>query len=176
MSFLRVLFVFLLITQQILANGVADIQNLRKRYYAAVNSAKITDNLYDELQAYSRKTALIQAYIGSLEALKAKHAYNPYSKLQFLKQADQSMRQAVKADPENIEIRFLRFSYQYYVPEFLGYSTHKEADVKVIVNQILAGNYASDDKELMKQIVGFLEETKSVSPAVLQSLQNRLRA
>jgi hypothetical protein len=175
-SFLRLFFVFLLITQQIAANGVADIQSLRKRYYAAVNSAKITDKLYEELQSASVKPAIVQAYIGSLEALKAKHAYNPYSKLQYLKQADQSMRQAVKADPDNIEIRFLRFSYQYYVPEFLGYSTHKEVDVQVIVKELLAGNFPPADKALMKQIVGFLEETKSVSPAVLQALQNRLNA
>lgn len=152
------------------ANELMDLRQLRQRYYAAVQSAAVTDKLYAELKKQAKPSPVILAYVGSLEALKAKHAYNPYYKIQYLKAADQTMRKAVKADPENIEIRFLRYSYQYYVPEFLGYSEDKSEDVAVIVAQLMAGNYRKQDKELVKNMVGFLEETKAVSVTELAKL------
>lgn len=152
------------------ANEQFDLRQLRQRYYAAVASSSVTEKLYAELKKQQRPSPVILAYVGSLEALKAKHALNPYYKIQYLKEADQTMRQAVKADPKNVEIRFLRYSYQYYVPEFLGYSEEKREDVAVIVAQLNAGNFKKQDKELVKNMLGFLEETKAVSVAELAKL------
>lgn len=152
------------------ANDQVDIRQLRQRYYAAVQSSSVTEKLYGELKKQTKPSPIILAYIGSLEALKAKHALNPYYKIQYLKAADQTMRKAVKADPDNLEIRFLRYSYQYYVPEFLGYSEEKKEDVAVIVAQISAGNFRKQDKDLVKNVLGFLEETKAVSLSELNKL------
>lgn len=122
----QLVIVFLMLLSSVMyANDQLDIRQLRQRYYAAVESATVTDKLYAELKKQPKPSPVILAYVGSLEALRAKHALNPYYKIQYLKEADKTMRRAVKADPENIEIRFLRYSYQYYVPEFLGYSEEK---------------------------------------------------
>lgn len=167
----KTLLLFLLLWSGfVVANEQVDLRQLRQRYYAAVQSASVTDKLYAELKKQAKPSPVILAYVGSLEALKAKHAYNPYYKIQFLKAADQTMRRAVKADPDNVEIRFLRYSYQYYVPEFLGYSEDKSADVAVIVTQLAAGNYRKQDKELVKNMLGFLEETQAVSASELAKL------
>ncbi len=153
------------------ANETIDLRKLRQQYYAAVQSADETEKLYKELKRNTKPSPLIVAYTGSLEALRAKHALNPYNKLQYLKEADKTMKRAVKADPDNIEIRFLRYSYQYYVPEFLGYSENKEEDVKSIVALIKAGNFAQADKSLVQNVVRFLEETKSVQKEDLKQLK-----
>lgn len=144
------------------ANDQASLRQIRLRYYAAVQSSSATEKLYAELKRQPKPSPVILAYVGSLEALRAKHALNPYYKIQYLKEADQTMRKAVQIDPENIEIRFLRYSYQYYVPEFLGYSEEKKEDIGVIVAQINALNFSSQDKDLVKNMIGFLAETKAV--------------
>jgi len=165
-----VLFLLFSVSSVSFANELPDIRQLRQRYYSAVESSSITDKLYAELKKHAQPSPVVLAYVGSLEALRAKHALNPYYKIQYLKEADQTMRKAVKADPQNIEIRFLRYSYQYYVPEFLGYSEEKPEDVAVIVAQIKARNFRQQDKELMKNIVGFLAETKAVSSSEIGKL------
>jgi hypothetical protein len=169
----QVWLIFLLLfgASEVGANESIDIKKLRQQYYAAVQSADATEKLYKELKRNAKPSPLIVAYTGSLEALRAKHALNPYNKLQYLKEADNTMKRAVKADPDNIEIRFLRFSYQYYVPEFLGYSENKEEDVKSIVALIKAGNFAQADKSLVQNVVRFLEETKSVQKEELRQLK-----
>ncbi len=167
-------FAFLLWGGIVVANEQLDLRQLRQRYYAAVQSASVTDKLYIELKKQAKPSPVVLAYVGSLEALKAKHAFNPYNKIQYLKAADQTMRQAVKADPENVEIRFLRYSYQYYVPEFLGYSADKSEDVAVIVAQLSAGNYRKQDKELVKNMLAFLQETKAVPTSELSKLHAAL--
>jgi len=163
--------VLLLLATVSVASEQVDIRQLRQRYYAAVQSSTVTDKLYAELKKQQKPSPVILAYVGSLEALRAKHALNPYYKIQYLKEADQTMRKAVKADPNNIEIRFLRYSYQYYVPEFLGYSEEKGEDVAVIVAQIYARNYRSQDIALVKNMIGFLAETKAVSVSEIEKLK-----
>jgi len=171
---IRFILFLLLLSTGGFASEVVDMKSLRERYYAAVHSSVATEKLYSELKKQRLPAPVILAYVGSLEALRAKHAINPYYKLQYLREADQTMQKAVKAAPDNIEIRFLRFSYQYYVPEFLGYSENKEEDLKVMVALLKAGKYPRQDTALVKNMLGFFEETQSVSRAELKLLKMSL--
>jgi hypothetical protein len=137
-----------------------DLPAIRKLLLAALESKKTTDSLYKSLGEIKERSALINAYMGTLEALKAKHAWNPYNKFKYLNDCEKTFKSAVTADPHNIEIRFMRFSIEHNVPKFLGYTKNLVADRLEMVKQIDAKYYASADKALVKTIIKFMLESK----------------
>lgn len=165
---------FLLISYSILATDNINVEDIRKGYYEAVYDSKRTDELYSQLKKVKSSDPLVQAYIGSLEALKAKHARNPYYKLSYLAQFDKTIRAAVKKAPDNLEIRFLRFSVQYYVPEFLGYSKEMQEDKQKIVYLITQKKYSEDERGLVKKVYHFMVETKSLTTSEINQMKRGL--
>jgi hypothetical protein len=149
---------------------------IRKLLISAMNSKKTTDSLYANLNAIKDRSALINGYIGTLEALKAKHALNPYFKIKYLSNSEKTFKAAVSRDPHNIEIRFLRFSVEHHVPGFLGYNKNLNADCQEIIKQLDKKYYASADKPLVKTIITFLINSKRCTLAESNNLKQYLAA
>jgi hypothetical protein len=158
------------------AYEVPAVKHLRKQLVTAITNPHVTDSLYNNLSLLSYKPPLIVAYIGALDALKAKHAWNPYSKIKYLNQSEKVMQSAVIGDPHNIEIRFMRFSIQYNVPGFLGYGKNLTDDREEIVKQISRRNFGTADKELTVNIIKFLIESKRCTLPEDKLLQKQLAA
>src|ERR1700744_1989742 len=117
--------------------------SIRQQLMQALNSSKATDSLYNKLSSNKNPSPVVISYIGALEALKARYAWDPYSKLKYLNHCKRSFTKAVTADPHNIEIRFLRFSVEHNVPGFLGYDKHLLADREEMITQLKAGHYSA---------------------------------
>jgi len=83
-----------------------------------------TKLLYEKIYLLKEKTPVVIAYQGVAEALLAKVVLNPFTKINYLKTSRDNLQQAVNQAPENIEIRFLRFSTQYYLPYIMGFSSN----------------------------------------------------
>lgn len=141
-----------------------DLHTIRKLLVTAINSSKTTDSLYRNLGSIKKPTALVTGYIGTLQALKAKHTWNPYYKIKYLNDAEKTFKTAVTGDPSNIEIRFMRFSVEHNVPGFLGYTKNLVADRTEIIKQIEHKHYASADAALVKTIITFLIDSKRCTP------------
>ena len=110
------------------------LEALRSRYQTAVNDAAAARSLWEALQD-TAESAIEIAYRASARALMARHAFNPFDKLAFLKEANRDFRRAVRLDAENLEIRFLRFAIQHYIPAFVGESENLEEDkTKLLAN------------------------------------------
>lgn len=152
--------IYLMCLVQIASAQTPDQKNklLRRQVMLAVNSSKTNDSLYNILVAMPNKPPLITGYIGTLQALKAKHHWNPYYKVKFVKDAQKIFTKAVAADPHNMEIRFLRFSVDYKLPRLLGYTKNMEADKDEIIAQLTKKNYTIDNKKLVITIINFLLE------------------
>lgn len=153
-----------------------DIHKIRKLLITALESKKTTDSLYKSLTAIKNRPALIDGYIGTLEALKAKHAWNPYYKIKYLNDCEKTFTGAVTADPHNIEIRFMRFSIEHNVPKFLGYTKNLTDDREEMVKQIDAKNYSSADKALLKTIIKFILDSKRCTAEEQKGLNQHLAA
>ncbi|TSD65827.1 hypothetical protein FFF34_000040 [Inquilinus sp. KBS0705] len=153
-----------------------NIPAIRKLLVSAIKSGKTTDSLYNSLGAVKNRSSLITGYIATLEALKAKHTWNPYYKIKYLKDSERSFSAAVDTDPHNIEIRFMRFSVEHNVPGFLGYNKNLAADKAEMIKQIDRKHYTTADNQLVKTIINFLLESKRCTPAEHQNLTQHLAA
>ncbi|MEO6520693.1 MAG: hypothetical protein ABIN91_03385 [Mucilaginibacter sp.] len=157
-------------------NQQSDLKLLRKKLIIAIGSSKTTDSLYNALNHLPNKTALTTAYMGALDALKAKHSWNPYSKIKYLDTSEKLMQQAVDADPHNIEILFMRFSIQHNVPGFLGFNKNLVSDREDMIAQLSRKNYGTADRELTISIIKFLIGSKRCTAAENEKLHKQLTA
>lgn len=172
----RLIFVFILTGILGAAHAADNPANIRKQLMRALESREVTDSLYKSLTAVKNKTPLITGYIGAVQALKAVHVFNPFTKLKYLNQAEKTFAQAIAAEPHNIEIRFMRFSVEHNVPGFLGYGKHLEADRQEIISQLKKKNYKTADSELITTVVRFLVDSERCTPAETEYLNRHLMA
>lgn len=82
----------------------------------------------------------------------AKHVGNPISKYSYFNKGKKMLEEAVKKDPNNLEIRLMRLISQEKTPSFLGYDKNIEIDR----NFILKNYKNSDDENLVIFIKKYL--------------------
>ncbi len=149
-------------------NSGTDIYTLRREYLQAVEDEKKTNALLDMLEKENSPEPLLIGYKGALEALKAKHAFNPYTKMNYLRKSQKTFEQAISGNPADIELRFLRFSVQHYLPGFLGASKNLDEDRQAIMQNI---NQPGVDKDVRTTVARFLIESKRCTAEEQQKLQ-----
>ncbi|TCD10724.1 hypothetical protein EZ449_07490 [Pedobacter frigidisoli] len=170
---LRFLFLLLFATVQICSAQLSpkEISVLKTDLIKAVENSKLTDSIYDKLNKLPNKNALVTAYCGTLEALKAKHSWNPYNKIKYVKVSLKTMQKAINMDKENMEIRFMRFSIEHFTPGFLGFSKDLTVDRKEIVKHYQNNNFVVADKELIKNVAKFMIESKRCTAEEIKILK-----
>lgn len=141
-----------------------DITEIRKHMLRAINSSKVTDSLYTSLQNINSTVPLVVAYLGALEALKAKDSWNPYKKIKFLNLSNKTVLRAVNASPNDLEIRFIRFSIQSNLPNFLGLNKDLTSDKNQIIQQLKQKHYGLADKAFLESIIRFMLDSKQCTP------------
>jgi hypothetical protein len=151
-----------------------EIAILKANMVKAVESSKLTDSLFNKLNKLQHKTALITAYTGTLEALKAKHAWNPYNKIKYVKRSLKTMQSAINLDKENMEIRFMRFSIEHFTPSFLGFSKDLNVDRKEIIKHYQNQNFGIADISLVKNVAKFMIDSKRCTAEEIKVLQKHL--
>ncbi|MFC5284099.1 hypothetical protein [Pedobacter alpinus] len=160
---MKTLFISILILISSLANvNARDMDQIRKDYIEAIADSDVADKLCQRLEDIKNPDALMLAYLGSVQAIKGKHAWNPVNKMSYLKQGFATIDKAVAKDGNQLEVRFLRFSLQYYVPSFLGYSKNLINDKNKIVSILRTTEPTAlkVDKEILKNMVNFMIDSK----------------
>ncbi len=174
---MKLLFSIIIFLGSFIQSNAMDIGQLRKDYINSISNSDKADELYEKLGAVKNPDALTLAYLGSVEAIKGKHAWNPVDKLSYLKQGFATINKAVAKDPNQLEVRFLRFTLQYYVPGFLGYSKNLIADKDKIVS-ILKKHPSDDlkvDGEILKNMVNFMIDSKKCNAQEVAVLRKALK-
>lgn len=146
------------------------IEDIRKKYQLAVYDSKVANVLSDRLGKIEKPDALTLAYKGSTFALKAKHAWNPYTKLEYMNSFDEIINQAVRQNSEDIEIRFLRYSVQLNTPKYLGLSKNLSEDKSKIVNLMLQKKFKDKDKKLISEIYQFMLKSNVLTASEREQL------
>ena len=143
--------------------------NLRRHYEQAAADKSAGEKFYKLLADYQDRDALVLAYKGASEAIRARDA-SMFNKLTYVQDAAKTFEQAVTIDPRNPEIRFLRFSVESNLPAFLGLSKHVDEDKQLLLNAALTHPRSGFDAEAFRTVRDFLVERGHVSEDDAQKL------
>ncbi len=153
------------------------LETIRETYYASVENEDLIDTLETLLaEKFGTETdklpVLILAYYGAIDAVKSKHAFWPFSKMNYLSSSMEYFEKALKKAPTSLEIRFMRFSILHYVPGILGYSEERDLDINMVYNLLLRKNYSEVDYKLQVGIAEFLVKSERLSEERIAALNN----
>ena len=142
---------------------------LRRHYEQAAADKAAGEKFYKLLADYKDRDALVLAYKAAAEAIRARDA-SMFNKLTYVQDAARTFEQAVGIDPQNPEIRFLRFSVESNLPAFLGLSKHVDEDKTMLLNAALSHPNSGLDAEAFRTVRDFLVERGHVSDGDAQRL------
>jgi len=165
----KLLFVALLLLTKASFANVPSIMEVRSLYEKAVTDESACNKLIEMLSPYNENNnPLYAGYQASAIMMMAKHVFNPFSKMSYFKRGKSILETAIKADENNIELRFLRFNAQTHIPSFLGYDDSIQIDTKFLMNSfpniqdlqlkefllpyLRKSNYISEDKKAQLQL------------------------
>ncbi len=146
------------------------LEDLRREYQAAVKTEGALAVLQSLLAAAHEHSGIEQAYRASAEALLGRYSWNPATKLRQVQEANRIFRIAVRLDPQNVEIRFLRFAIQHYLPSFLAESINLEEDKAVILAHLHRYEEFELSREHVASFLDFFEQSKRFTPEELAAL------
>lgn len=136
------------------------LKEVRESFHAAVLNIEECKTFHSLLEGYKESNdPTIMAYRATSQAMLAQVVWNPLTKLSQVVKYNKQMTQAVAADPENIEIRFLRLAIEHNLPSFLGMSTHLEEDVNKIMKNMNSTGSMDLDPSYGHYIFWFLENS-----------------
>ena len=144
--------------------SLVEIRNLLVQ---AAESKKANTQLKAALAQYPANNMVIKGYMGVSKMIEAKHMFNPMSRWNKFKEGRAIMEEAIQADANNYELRYLRFAIQTSVPAVLGYSKHIEEDKKLLIAQL----EKVKDVDLRNRTVKHLMSTKHCTPEELNKLK-----
>ena len=142
---------------------------LRRHYELAAADKTAGEKFYQLLADYKDHDALVLAYKAAAEAIRARDA-SMFNKLTYVQDAAKTFEQAVGLDPQNPEIRFLRFSVESNLPAFLGLSKHVDEDKQRLLSAALSHPGSGLDVEAFRTVRDFLVERGHVSNDEAQRL------
>ncbi len=111
----------------------SDVNEVRTSYNKAVLDKKLCKKMIEELELSKEKSVIALAYLGAYQTIWANHVFNPLSKLATFKKGKNNIELAISKEPENVEIRYIRFSVQKNAPSFLRYNSHLKEDRDFLV-------------------------------------------
>ena len=133
----------------------------RKQFYAAIEEEQQIDPaiaLFKRIGAAEPKyTGRTQVYIGSLIALRGKHAFFPHTKLKWARRGLAIMDSGLQKSPDDIEALFIHGTTCYYLPFFFRRGADAQRDFRKIV-KLMPQQLDTYDPKLITNVVAFLLE------------------
>ncbi|RKU18114.1 hypothetical protein C6500_13925 [Candidatus Poribacteria bacterium] len=153
----------------------------RKQFYVAIEDEKRiepTIALFKRIgQIEPKYTGRTQVYIGSLIALRGKHAFLPHTKLKWVQRGLALMDSGLQKRPNDIEALFIHGTTCYYLPFFFRRGDDAQRDFNEII-KLMPRHMDTYDPKLIRNVVAFLLEHAKLTDdekVYLQTLKDRLQ-
>ncbi|GAB4342048.1 MAG: hypothetical protein Kow0037_29100 [Calditrichia bacterium] len=167
----------------VLFAGVLTAQNPKwpqalRTYLAAVNEKDSLETAFHHFrflqETESLHTTHVQAYLGSLTALKGKYADLPWSKVKWVKRGLALLDEAVELAPRDPEVRFIRGSTTWYLPFFFKRKDQSIADFKTIL-ALLPVESDDSSRQDLSNALKFIQHHIDLTPEEQQKVTIILR-
>lgn len=129
------------------------------------------------LESTSDNSPLVTAYRGAAQTIEAIYVFWPLKKLDYLKEGLGIIASAISKDPDNLEIRYMRFSIVSNVPGFLGFGNLLEEDKPVILAGLLKRDYSSIPQQTQTGMIEYMlksDDLTSTEVSVLKKLYSSI--
>ena len=136
------------------------INEVRSAFYRLSINSNDTEKELEKIKKIKNPCPVTLAYQAAMESLMAKSVWSPFTKLEHVKESQRIFDKAIASDPDNVEIRFLRFSVEWHIPKWLGYSKNMEKDKEFIVDNIHSLQVEYLPKEMLTFIQDFLNNSE----------------
>lgn len=144
-----------------------EIASYRKLMSLAFSSQSQALEFYKATRNINEKSpSLLLGFKAISELMMCKHLSNPLSKLSYFNKGKKNLEKAVEQDPENTELRFMRFCTQVNTPAALGYGHAIQKDKKFLIDYLnkAKNNLATAlEESLYAHVKAFLLESKYCS-------------
>ena len=148
-------------------SGSQDISTARENYIQASKSKEKADEFSDAMANYIGDNKTMLAYKGASTASKAKFACDRKTKKVLFTKGIQILEKALKADPNNAEIRLIRLSIQENTPKILNYKGNIQED-----KQLILTTFDKQNKSLKEHLLTFINQSKSFTAQEKELLKN----
>ncbi len=117
------------------AQNLTEFRQLMQKGEVSETHAKL---LYDKSKKEFERTQkpIYEALFAVGNFFMAKHVGNPMSKYSYFNKGKKHLENAIKKDPDNVEMRFMRYISQDKTPSILGYKEQMEADKKFVLKEL----------------------------------------
>lgn len=120
------------------------------------------------------KSPEAKGYSAAMILMKSRYVIFPLTKLKYFKEGKKELNDVIKKNPKNVEIRYLRFSMQKQIPNFLGYHDNLNEDFNLIINDIEISTIHHSLKDKILSNMLLLNNLTSNEKSKLTKLMNRL--
>lgn len=151
----------------------AYVSQIRTHYLASVEHEASIEKGLQLIRVSPAEAPILEAYGAALTVLKAKHAFWPPKKMNYLKEGLPVLDELVEKHPEHVEIRYLRLISCYYLPGFLGMSDTVTEDAAVLA-KLLPSSRDLFPEDLFYDMVYFVSNTKDLDNSQKQTLHRIL--
>lgn len=125
------------------------------------NALRLSDNFEKSPPA----NAVLKAYYGAASAAAPACLGNPAKKIAYFRKGKQLLADAVRLQPDNFEIRFLRFATQSKTPSFLGYDQHIGEDKRFLLANLDNGRKTVSNERIFGMILNFMATSEHLNKA-----------
>ena len=130
---------------------------IRTAYRTALTNNNHVNTFESACKSHSQTDAVANAYYATALALRARASITPTTKLSLANQAETHLNAAATSQPKNLEIRFLRYSFEYGTPSFLNMKKNMLAD------KPLAVQFAKNPSPIKDIAVNFFQKCTDLS-------------
>ncbi|MCA5006767.1 hypothetical protein [Sphingobacterium bovistauri] len=112
-----------------------NLHDVRKDFNRGVKDEVLCKKYLSLLQK-NAKSPLEKGYQAAFNMFMAKHTSNPFKKMGYFKDGKKLLESQIKLESNNIELRFIRLSIQYHIPDYLGYKENINEDKEYLVSNL----------------------------------------
>ena len=143
------------------------LKEIRSLYKQAAVEEAAAKKLLKHTEDAKDGEAIKHGYHGVANMMMAKFVGNPFRKLSYFKKGKEFFSEAIAREPQNLELRFLRFTVQAETPGFLNYKQDLEEDKEMLLSRVLK----EKDNELKQMIMNYLITSNELTAVEKETLK-----
>lgn len=130
---------------------------LRQNLSQAFNEEEVANGLFSKIRDQTFTSPELMAYVGGVWIAQSRHVFL-FDKMHHFNKGTKILDAAIRAKPDDVEMRFLRMTIQINAPGFLGYGDNLEDDKRFVLK-----NYKTAPKVMQQKIVDFVKKSDAFS-------------